>query len=318
MGWAADAIRVLSAILLVVLVYGMSATVDINHLKAQVHNTKAIVTGLLLQFIIIPLVGYLAVKLFDLDHATGVILLVVTSSPGGAYSNWWCSMFNADLALSVTMTAISTCLSVILLPINLLLYSNWAYGDDVTAALDWSGLIMALLMVIGAIAAGLLASYHYHSHDFNLSANRLGNYAGLILVVFSFLLSNSHENARMWNREAGFYFGVGLPSIIALLLTSVVTLLLKFPKPEVVTISVENCTKNLGIGMSVAIAMFQGEDLARGVAVPFYYGTIQALSTLIYCTVMWKIGWTKGMLSFVDCFFLFVGGRIRINTSPFF
>ena len=47
------------------------------------------------------------------------MLQVVVSYPGGAYSNWWCSLFNADLMLSVASTALSTLLSAALLPLNL-------------------------------------------------------------------------------------------------------------------------------------------------------------------------------------------------------
>ena len=82
-------------------------------------------------------------------------------------------MFNADLALSVTMTAISTILSCIALPANLLLYSQFSYDDDVVALLDWTSLFIALVIVIGAISLGLICSAKIHSHRFNVIANRV-------------------------------------------------------------------------------------------------------------------------------------------------
>ncbi len=82
-------------------------------------------------------------------------------------------MFNADLALSVTMTAISTILSCIALPANLLLYSRFSYGDDVVSLLDWPSLFTALVVVIGAITVGLICSAKIHSHRFNVLANKV-------------------------------------------------------------------------------------------------------------------------------------------------
>jgi predicted Na+-dependent transporter len=202
-------------------------------------------------------------------------------------------VFNADLALSVTMTAISTCLSVVLLPFNLLMYARFAYGDDLADTLDWGSLAVALFVVIAAVCSGIYASALKNSHEFNLNANRLGNYAGLILIIFSAVLSSSHKNARLWDRDQSFYFGLAMPSIAALLVANAVTLVLKLPKAEVVTISVESCYQNVGIAMSVSIAMFYGEDLARAVAVPFYCGLLQAAMTFCYCIVAWKLGWTK-------------------------
>jgi len=82
-------------------------------------------------------------------------------------------MFNADLALSVTMTAVSTILSCFTLPINLLLYSKFSYDAEVVALLDWASLFTALVVVIGAICLGLFCSAKVHSHQFNVIANKV-------------------------------------------------------------------------------------------------------------------------------------------------
>lgn len=83
-------------------------------------------------------------------------------------------MFNADLALSVTMTAISTILAVITLPANLLMYANLAYEADVTSKLDWKSIFTALVVVISAIVLGIYVSARVHSLRFKLIANKVG------------------------------------------------------------------------------------------------------------------------------------------------
>lgn len=55
---------------------------------AQMKNAKAILMGVFLQFVIMPLCGFLVVRFMEFDRATGISILVVTSSPGGSYSNW--------------------------------------------------------------------------------------------------------------------------------------------------------------------------------------------------------------------------------------
>ena len=75
-------------VLLFLLVFGMSATVEIGHLREQISNRKAIFTGICCQFILLPALGFLVVFFMKLPHAVGITLLVVTSSPGGSYSNW--------------------------------------------------------------------------------------------------------------------------------------------------------------------------------------------------------------------------------------
>ena len=293
MTWLDSSIEWLGIVLLFCLVFGMSATVDIEALKQQLCNKEAIVSGLFLQFGIVPLLGFAVVKILKLDHATGVTLLVVSSSPGGSYSNWWCSMFNADLALSVAMTAISTLASSILMPLNLYWYVKFSYDEDILATIKWQSLIFALLVVIVAIGLGLYASAKVHTANFNLRMNQLGNFAGLSLVLFSAIMSNAHSEARFYNREWQFYVGVAVPCILGLLIANVITTALHLNKPERVTVSIECCYQNVGIATSVALAMFNGYDQAKAVAVPFYYGMLEAGVLLVYCLVAWKAGWTK-------------------------
>ena len=80
-------------ILLFFLVFGMSATVDICQMRKQLRNKKALFIGVCLQFCILPFVGFAVVKIMKMDAEIGVTLLVVTSSPGGSYSNceYYCS-----------------------------------------------------------------------------------------------------------------------------------------------------------------------------------------------------------------------------------
>ena len=79
-------------IILFFLVFGMSATVDIGHMRKQMRNRRAIGIGLCLQFIILPFVGFAIVNILQMPAPVGVTLLVVTSSPGGSYSN--CKLCN--------------------------------------------------------------------------------------------------------------------------------------------------------------------------------------------------------------------------------
>jgi predicted Na+-dependent transporter len=294
MGFDMDTfVEITSSVLLFCLVFGMSATVDIFALYAQLKNRRAIFTGLFLQFVVLPFVGFTVVRALNLDHPTGVTLLVVTSSPGGSYSNWWCSMFNADLALSVTMTAASTLISTIMLPLNLFIYARISYNDDIVSSLDWVALATALAIVIVAISSGLWASAHFHSHNFNLHANRLGNFAGVALVLFSAFMSNSDKDSRLWDRDWKFFVGVAFPCVAGLIIANLMSTGLGLLKPERVTVSIECCYQNVGIATSVALAMFDGDDQAAAVAVPFYYGMVEAVILLVYCIGAWKAAWTK-------------------------
>jgi predicted Na+-dependent transporter len=287
-----------SSLLLFCLVFGMSATVDVHSMRKQLNNRAALLIGISLQFIILPFVGFLVVKAFSLPAVTGITLLAVTSSPGGSYSNWWCSMFNAELALSVTMTGISTLLSIIMLPVNLMLYTRWTYSSDVVKSLDWSALFMSLVVVIGGIVGGLILSARAaktgNTYIFHQRANRLGNIAGLFLITLSVTVSSTDHETSLWNQDLPFYIGVALPAFVGLGLASWLATKFDLEKPERVAVAVEACYQNTGIATSVAITMFSGTpDLGNAIGVPLYYGLVEALMLAVFCMICWKAGWTK-------------------------
>jgi predicted Na+-dependent transporter len=169
-------------------------------------------------------------------------------------------MFNADLALSVTMTAIGTLVSSIMLPANLMLYVNAAFKDkestgeeSVIDSIDWVSLFTSLAIVIAAIGLGLFASYKVSSPKFNVHANRLGSISGILLVVFSLLLSSfsGDEDAKVWSQHWTFYLGVSLPCLAGLVISIVLSAhIAKLKKPEVVSVGVECCYQNVGIAQS--------------------------------------------------------------------
>lgn len=303
-----------SSILLFCLVFGMSATVELKQLRKQARNWKALLVGIGMQFVLLPFFGFLMVKVFDLDSAVGVTLMVITSSPGGSYSNWWCSLFNAELSLSVTMTALSTLLSTVMLPANLVLYTRGTFSKDVMESLDWTALLLSLAVVLSGITCGLCASARATSNPeksphFHRRANWLGNSAGLLLISLSIGMStlDTHAHSNLLSQRATFYFGVGLPACFGLLVATYLTTKLNLEKPERVAVTVESCYQNTGIATSVAITMFSNNDsdLARAVGVPLFYGIVEAVILGFFCLVCWKRGWTKAPADESICTVLF-------------
>lgn len=205
----------------------------------------------------------------------------------------WCSLFNAELALSVTMTGLSTFLSVIFLPLNLVIYASTSYSSEVVDSLDWAGLILSLVVVLGGIASGIFMSYLRNSTRFNLLANKVGNLAGIGLVVFSFLVTSSSKDASLWEQDFKFYFAVALPAVLGVAIATVLAAKYDLEKPERVAVAVEACYQNTGIATSVAFTMFDGDELATAVGVPLFYGICEMVILAVYCIVCWKLGWTK-------------------------
>ena len=117
---------------------------------------------------------------------------------------------SSDLALSVTMTAISTILAVVMLPLNLYIYTPLAFNDDqvdVMEILDFRALTTSLIVVISAIGLGIFASDKVPHPQFHVYANRVRDvsYHTFISCVYSLLTEYisyplSNQYCTVWKR----------------------------------------------------------------------------------------------------------------------
>ena len=294
--------------LLFLLVMGMASTVDIRMLRQQLRNFKAISIGLFCQFFLLPFFGYLITIAFKLPIPIGVTLIIVVSSPGGSYSNWWCALFNADLGLSVSMTTASTILSIGFLPMNLFIYTYAAYnsqegesGTSVINSINFGVIFISIAVVIGAIGTGVFCSYKFDTPRWHKIAYIGGNVSGIALILlstaFSFVGgtdgSKPTPDETLTATRPNDYVAIALPCLMGLVVATILPTLLRFSKPERLTTAVECCYQNTGIATSAALSLFSGTDLQLAMRVPTIYGFVEAISIGVYLLIFWKLGWSK-------------------------
>jgi len=201
--------------------------------------------------------------IFGLPPTIGITLIIVVSSPGGSYSNWWCSLLNADLALSVSMTTASTILSIGFLPMNMFIYTYAAYcqeetydGESVMESINFSIIFLSLGIVIAAIVTGIFCSWKFDTPRWHRTAYLGGNISGILLILFSTILSfvgggSSDQSVNQQTTTTGEdvlnYFAISLPCLFGLLISTLLaTFLVKLSKPERLTTAVECCYQNTG------------------------------------------------------------------------
>ncbi len=110
------------------LMFGVALEIKIQQFKDLINSPKSAVIGFVSQFLVLPLLTFLIVialkGIITPTMALGMIL--VAACPGGNFSNFISSLAKANVALSVSLTAIATVSAVILTPLNFSLWGNWA------------------------------------------------------------------------------------------------------------------------------------------------------------------------------------------------
>ena len=136
--------------LLGVIMFGMGLTLEARDFRIVFSRPKDVIIGCLAQFTVMPLLAWTLAKVFALDEALTVGVVLVGCCPGGTASNVITYLAKGDLALSVGMTGVSTLLAPVLTPLLVLLLAGQTVDVDVVGML-----LSNLWVVILPIAAGL-------------------------------------------------------------------------------------------------------------------------------------------------------------------
>jgi BASS family bile acid:Na+ symporter len=102
---------------LAVIMFGMGLSLTLADFKRIMIYPKAVAIGLTNQIILLPLIAYGLCKLFNLSPELSVGMMILAACPGGATSNLIAHLAKGDTALSVTLTAFSSIITVFTIPI---------------------------------------------------------------------------------------------------------------------------------------------------------------------------------------------------------
>ena len=151
--WGDFNLQTLIVPLLQLIMFGMGTAMSLSDFAGVVKMPKGVLVGLVCQFSIMPFVGYALAKSlgFPAEIAAGIVL--VGSSPSGLASNVMAYIANANLALSITLTAVATALAPLVTP----LLMKWLAGAFVP--IDFWGMMWSITkIVILPVIAGLVVN----------------------------------------------------------------------------------------------------------------------------------------------------------------
>ncbi|MBC6366569.1 bile acid:sodium symporter family protein [Algoriphagus sp. AK58] len=134
--------------LIQVIMFGMGATLSWKDFAAVAQNPKSVGIGIFAQFMIMPLVGFGLANVSGLDPEVAAGIILVGCAPGGTASNVMAFLAKANVALSVTLTSISTLLAPLTMPILMKLLAGQFIEIDLLKMM-WD-IFKIILLPVGA------------------------------------------------------------------------------------------------------------------------------------------------------------------------
>lgn len=243
--------------LLMLIMFGMGMTLTPDDFRRVLRRPLAIAVGGVLQFLIMPFAAFAVGHLLRLPEALLVGLVIVGCCPGGTASNVIAYLARADVALSISMTFITTFLGVLLTPMLIWLYLGESVPVPVASMLrsliEIVFLPVALGVAINTFAGRGLAPVKAY---FPLLS------VGSIVLVIGIIVALNH--IRIADSGLLAMVAVILHNLTGLLLAYLGARALRLSQIEARTISIEVGMQNSGLGVALALQYFSALSALPG------------------------------------------------------
>ena len=103
------------ALALIMLALGLGLTVQ--DFTRVIKHPKDFIVGLICQMILLPIIAFVLIKIFNTPTELALGVMIIAAAPGGVTSNVLTKFANGDVALSVSLTAIISLISIISVPL---------------------------------------------------------------------------------------------------------------------------------------------------------------------------------------------------------
>lgn len=226
---------------------GIGLTVD--DFKRVAKRPVAFFTGAVCQIVLVPVVAFVLIQLFGLTAELAVGVMILSFCPGGVTSNIICKLAKGDVALSVSLTAVVSLLSIVTVPI----FVAWAvthFMGSAAASVSITGLAISVFLITTLpVLIGILVR-HFASH-FAAASERLISMIATILFVVIVVAAL----AANWALFVENLLVLG-PALIALnvvliFVGSVIAKLLGRTLHELKTIAIETGVQNSTVGIAI-------------------------------------------------------------------
>ena len=181
-----------------VIMFGMGTTLTFGDFVRVAKCPWAVATGVFLQFLIMPFVGFLLAKSFGFSGELAAGCVLIGSVAGGTASNVIAYLAKANVALSVTMTCCSTLLSPLVTPLMMKLLAGRFIEIDV-----WAMVISILeVVLVPVIAGGLVRAIFRRQLDAHKAiCDRVLSFVSMAGICYTILALTAPSRETF--REAG-------------------------------------------------------------------------------------------------------------------
>lgn len=265
---------------------GMGLTLKLEDFKRIVVFPKAVLIGLICQLLLLPLLGFALVYAFALSGALAVGVIIISVCPGGATSNLICHLSKGDTALSISLTALSSFITVLSIPL-IVNFAIGHFGEAGSVSLPWSQTVGKIFgITVLPVSIGMMI--HRWRPNISLRADRP------VRIVSAVFLAAIIVAALLKEREnvVHFFKMVGpvtlLLNLASLFMGLLVGSLFSLSRKQKLTLSIETGIQNGTLGIVIAATLLKNSTMTIPSAI---YSLIMFGTAVL--VIFWGNRWIK-------------------------
>jgi BASS family bile acid:Na+ symporter len=240
------------------MMFGVAMSLRLEDFKRIARAPIAPLVGLFAQFLLLPLATCLFTWALKIDAELALGMILVASCPGGSFSNIMTWLARGNVAVSVSMTAVSSLAATVLTPLNFAFYAwlNPHTREYLTQITLEPGGILLLVVLVLALPL-VLGMFVGHKLPKLVARSEKPLRIASLLVLLGFVSIAFFNNVDLFiERFHSFFWLVVAHNLLALSLGYGMALLLKLSVPDRRAVTMEVGIQNSGMGLVIIFTFF--------------------------------------------------------------
>ncbi len=245
---------------LAIIMYGVALDLSVNDFKRILSIPKPVFVGILSQFAVLPALTFLLILLINPLPSIALGMILVAACPGGNISNFMTHLAKGNTALSITLTAFSTLVAVIMTPLNLAFWGN-LYGPTQVLLREVSlspiELVKTISLILGLpLLLGMTTKAH-KPHFALVLQNYLRPISMLIFLGFIIIAFANNFDLFLEYVEYVAWLVI-LHNALALGSGYLISSFFRLDEMSKRSITIETGIQNSGLGLLLIFSFFEG------------------------------------------------------------
>ena len=247
-------------IALAIIMFGVALSIKIDDFKLLIKKPKILFVGVFSQFFLLPALTFVAILIIKPHPSFALGMMMIAACPGGNISNFFSKMANGNAALSVSLTAFSTLICIVMTPFNLQFYGGLYEPTNTilkTVELDPFSLFKLVLLILGVpLILGMLTNIYFEETAKKIE-KKLKPFS--MIIFLALIVIAVYDNLDIFLNYINLVAGLVIfHNIGAYFIGFYTAKIFGLEKRDRKTISMETGIQNGGLGLLLIFQFFDG------------------------------------------------------------